>query len=385
MLLVVGLSLGEIGLRIAAWWMPFVDYQLAQPWTRNRIPDPKLGYRVSPYFPGHDRQGYRNADVPSQVDVLAIGDSMTYGFGASAEQAWPQRLQAKSGRVVYNAGVGGYGPCEYGIVLQELLRLAPKVVVLAVTVGNDLSDAYISVFHGHRCPDLALASPEASAALAAADQQQPFPSAPGVGPNAAPPDTGYKRLALYRLVRSVRHQLATSSRLPFREYMDDTFDAASRRPGRIPLEAPPAFRTVFLDPRVLSAFVDTSEIRIQEGLRITLHRFDQMNAELQKRGIKFVVVLLRDKPFVMRPVVERERPDTWARLAPLVSLEDRTVALLSQWLEERRIDHLEAGTAMQQTSAGGRMLFPESDDHHPNGQGYDVIAETVMQFLRSRN
>jgi lysophospholipase L1-like esterase len=381
--LLAWLAIGEIGLRIAASFVPFVDYQLAQPWTRNRILDPQLGYRVSPYYPGHDRNGYRNAEVPPRADVLAIGDSMTYGFAAPADGAWPQRLQRRLSHTVYNAGVGGYGPCEYGIVLREMLMLQPKVVVLAVTVGNDLTDAYSSVHKAGRCPELLAASAQKTA-LAAADRSQPLTSGPPVGPNAVPPDSGFKRLAVFRLLRSVRHQVAISNRMPFREYIDDSFESAARRPGRIALEAPVTFKTVFLDPRQLAAAVDLSDIRIQEGLRITVQTLDQANGELRGRDIKFLVVLLRDKPFVMRPVVERENPDVWRRLKPLVDLEDRLMVQLSQSLRDRQIDTVDASVPMQEAVRNGRMLFPLSDDHHPNSEGYDVIAEAIAAFLHGK-
>lgn len=381
-LLTAGLAVGEVGVRIAAGFSPYVRYQLAPPWTRNRVPDPVVGYRVSPYFAGHDRNGYRNAEVPQRTDVLAIGDSMTYGFAASADGAWPQRLQGRLGGPVYNAGVGGYGPCEYGIVVRELLTLEPKTIVLALTLGNDIADAYVSVHHAGRCRDLAPSSPDATAAFAAVDRLSPLPSGPAVDP--APPDSGLKQLALFRLLRSVRYQLASWDRLPFREYMDDSYESATRRPGRLALSSPETLRTVFVDPRVLAAMVDTSDVRIQEGLRITVQRLEQLNGELRARRIRFVVVLLRDKPFVMKPVVERENPQLWATLSPLVTLEDRLSQQVSEALDARGIAYFGTGLAMQEAVREGRMLYPASDDHHPNASGYDLIADLVWRFLRDK-
>ena len=38
------------------------------------IPDAKLGARPNPGFPGHDRRGFRNPEVPASADVVALGD-----------------------------------------------------------------------------------------------------------------------------------------------------------------------------------------------------------------------------------------------------------------------------------------------------------------------
>jgi hypothetical protein len=144
----------ELALRGAAVSIPVVRYHLAPPWNRNVVNDPVFGYRMSPFYPEHDRRGYRNPDPTSRTDVIAIGDSTTYGFGVPPAEAWPAQLSQLGGRKVYNAGVGGYGPCEYGLVFDEILPDRPKIVVLVIYLGNDLIDAYRSVYVDGRCQEL---------------------------------------------------------------------------------------------------------------------------------------------------------------------------------------------------------------------------------------
>src|SRR4029077_4316852 len=47
------------------------------------VADPKLQLRLPPYAGGHDAKGFRNDRVPEKVDVVAIGDSQTWGVNAS--------------------------------------------------------------------------------------------------------------------------------------------------------------------------------------------------------------------------------------------------------------------------------------------------------------
>src|SRR5713226_1276247 len=56
------------------------------------LDDPILGHRLAPYVTGHDALGFPNARVPERVDVVAVGDSQTYGWGATRENSWPQQL-----------------------------------------------------------------------------------------------------------------------------------------------------------------------------------------------------------------------------------------------------------------------------------------------------
>ncbi len=76
-------------------------------------PHPNLGHVVVPSSGGHDRWGFRNSDVPAKADIVAIGDSVTYGYSASADKSWPAWLAQFSGRSVYNLALGGYGPPDY--------------------------------------------------------------------------------------------------------------------------------------------------------------------------------------------------------------------------------------------------------------------------------
>src|SRR5690242_11593400 len=112
LLVVASLAFCEAALQGAARLSPFVRYQLSPPLLRNAVPDRVLGYRLSPFTPGHDRHGYRNEASASarRQGIVAIGDSMTYGLGAFPDGAWPQQLEGLTHWPVYNAGVGGYGP-----------------------------------------------------------------------------------------------------------------------------------------------------------------------------------------------------------------------------------------------------------------------------------
>ena len=116
-------------------------------------PDAVLGTRMAPNAPGHDARGFRNEAAPAQADLVAIGDSHTWGTNARIDEAWPQVLGRSLGRTAYNLALGGYGPIQYEALAEEALTLRPSVIIVALYVGNDLWDAYVRVWSEDRYRD----------------------------------------------------------------------------------------------------------------------------------------------------------------------------------------------------------------------------------------
>jgi hypothetical protein len=93
------------------------------------IPDAKLGTRPTPNFPEHDARGWRSKQTAGNPEIVALGDSMTYGVRARREDAWPQQLQRMNGSRTYNMAYSGYEPIRYLILAEEALELKPKLVI----------------------------------------------------------------------------------------------------------------------------------------------------------------------------------------------------------------------------------------------------------------
>lgn len=94
--------------------------------------------------------------------ILALGDSMTFGYGVEAEESWPARLQTRlqttgfPAAEVINAGVVAYAPDQELDLLRELLpKVRPDLVILALYVGNDPAEVLL-----HRSAPPMQVSPE---------------------------------------------------------------------------------------------------------------------------------------------------------------------------------------------------------------------------------
>lgn len=76
--------------------------------------------------------------LPEGARVLALGDSLTAGFGALPEQAWPARLAQRSGWVLVNAGLNGDTAAGAQARLAALLAAQRYDAVLIGIGGNDM-------------------------------------------------------------------------------------------------------------------------------------------------------------------------------------------------------------------------------------------------------
>lgn len=78
----------------------------------------------------------RHAAISRGSTVVALGDSLTYGYGAPPEAAYPVRLAALTGWEVANGGVSGDTAAQALARLPDLMKRQPKLVLLGIG-GND--------------------------------------------------------------------------------------------------------------------------------------------------------------------------------------------------------------------------------------------------------
>jgi len=109
----------------------------------NRVPDENIGFRSSQKIPGVDAAGFRNPEgMPKEI--VAIGDSQTFGFNVTSENSWPGFLSRDMGKPIYNFGTGSYGLISYHALLKLFLKPETSVAIVTLYPANDFEEFYAS-------------------------------------------------------------------------------------------------------------------------------------------------------------------------------------------------------------------------------------------------
>ncbi len=117
-------------------------------------PDEAAAYRLRPGFSGLEKARSGEFQTAVRIDqrglradgqrelgggVLALGDSMTFGEGVAAEEAYPARLAARLGVAVANGGVPGYSSRQMAARLEALSpALRPRLVLVTLAALWDM-------------------------------------------------------------------------------------------------------------------------------------------------------------------------------------------------------------------------------------------------------
>lgn len=79
----------------------------------------------------------KNAKINSGSKVIALGDSLTFGYGATPETSYPTVLASKTGWHIINEGING--DTSEGVLnrLDKILEQSPNLILLGIG-GNDV-------------------------------------------------------------------------------------------------------------------------------------------------------------------------------------------------------------------------------------------------------
>jgi hypothetical protein len=402
--LCVGIVLAELTLQAAGLISPRVHYYLTPAWKRVLVRDPQLGFRMSPFYPGNDRWGFRNESVPKECEILTIGASTTFGFSAPPEKSWPRQLEALTGKKTYNMSCGGYGPVEFMVLLERGLALHPKTIMVEIYPGNDIAESYGSVYLENRFPEYKTTDEATLAQIAEADRKATLPqlayqlsgqsSVGGRQSIDAIDATGSgggvrgwlsRHSALYAVAREVSPVISgssTRSELRDNEAPDDNFELAAATPHRVPFSSEPAFRTVFLNPRYCALAYDLTDPRIREGQRIMEMLILRMQEQARANNARLMIVIIPSKAVVYRDLARKHSADLPKDFFDSVASEEQTTATIEDFLKNHQVEFVNPVATLRAAMEERKCLYHETDDNHPNSEGYTVFAEAMSKLFK---
>ena len=358
----ISLFLAELVARLVLSPADYLQVEMVQ--------DPVLGAvpTQSTLSHGFDRWGFRNPDVPASVDILAIGDSHTYGNTATMEDSWPYVLGRLSGRRTYNMGLGGYGPNQYFHLFQtKALSLKPKLIIAGLYMGDDFENAYLITYGLDHWAGLRELPPEK---VDFDIWERPAPM------------SWHKPIRLWLSRHSVIYQLVFHG--PHMGQFQGEYqirNASRLYPSATALFVPEKnIEEAFLPEGMLKRLDQDSE-SVREGMRITFKILTQMNDICRQNGIGFLVTVIPTKEMVFSDYLESNAS------LPLGSVIDRLLRneraareKTFQFLTTSNIRYVDTLPALRK-SREHELYARTATDMHPNGNGYRVIGEAVFEAL----
>jgi hypothetical protein len=335
------------------------------------VPDEILGIVIKAKSPGFDEWGFRNTNVPSKADFVAIGDSHTFGNGARMDDSWPMVLGRLSMQSVYNLGMGGYGPNQYYHLLKtKALILKPRLVLCGLYMGDDFENAYSITYGLEHWSFLRQGQREAVNADiwdARVDTHQGF----------------LKGFRNWLSQNSILYQLVFHGqiRIKIRDFVRamNLFTAPDPHTTYLIVEdhkIHEAFRPIAMRNRL-----DQTSSSVQEGMRITLELLKDMNEICRLNGSQFLVVMIPTKEMVFSEFLEKNPNIQLNKVIDELLLNERIASSeLIKFFRESGIRYVDTLPALKREAPGG--LYNKSDkDMHPNKNGYKVIGEEVYRSL----
>jgi lysophospholipase L1-like esterase len=349
--LVVAVGVAEGLLRVFPTLLP-LELQIAledSPETRGvahahigNLPRPNgtLDIRTSDFEITYstDAHGFNNPDPwPATADIVAIGDSLTFGYGVAPEEAWPALIDRDlPDATLINLGLIGAGPQQYLRIYETFgVQLEPKILLIGFFVANDFWDAEMfDEWQKSGADDNYMVWRDFGRRT---DDQTAFTR------------KALRGLYLYNWARFIRQsyrnwragepkdlQLADGSHLKL-------------RPDHL------ADMTAYIEPG--NPIFD-----------LTLDALERINALATSHGTHVIVVLQPGKEETYLPLLDGSATDPGAPLRAA--------------LEARGIEYLDLLPVFREHARAGARLFFETDGH-PNAEGYRLTAEEVLAHLES--
>ena len=360
--LVLGTLLVEVGGRLV---LNPADYLSAA-----TIPDPVLGIVIEPGAAGFDEWGFRNRVVPAATDVLALGDSHTFGNTAKMAEAWPSVVSRETGLNVYNMGLGGYGPNQYShLLMARGLTLRPKTVIVGLYMGDDFENAY-SITYGLDY-------------WAALRQGTHAPVDADIWGDWEPPGP-FKRLRNWLSRTSMLYRITVHG--PALATLKASLQFGQVSGGEDPSVAVLEDRTDNIHeafrPIRIAAGLDQQRPEVREGMRITFHLLEGMRKACEENHCSLAVVIIPSKETVFAEYFSRHQDVALLQtIESLIANERLARAEVVRFLEGAAIPYVDALPALRK-AVRDELYYRGPADMHPNANGYRVIGEAVAGFLK---
>lgn len=345
-----------------------VERAIAFTGLTQTVDDPALGKRLKPNAAGHDERGFRNEKALEQANIVALGDSATWGINAKKTQTWPQQLEKLSGLTTYNMGLGFYGPIQYLHLTDEALKLNPKYLIVAINLGSDLIDAYSA-----RDP-----KSKSSIAIAKIDVIEQK-----ITQFDFHPQNLQEWLGIFRRQAQLLTLIPNGNFWPFfttfpRYERLRAWAISSPEDGLVYEHK--SMRTI-LETSTRFHALNLNEPIIREGLKITKRAIFDIDQKAKQKNAKLIILLLPTKELIFAKSMQAHSliPQTYQKM---IEMEKKVQDDLLLFLAETNIRSVNPLEILSNAVLHNELVYSLTNDGHPLPHGYYLIASEVNKSLK---
>ena len=394
-----------------------------------QVAHPVLRRAPNPEFPDHDFRGYRNVGLQTQFDIVALGDSQTYGMGSEMWEAWPQQLEFSSGRSVYNMGFGGWTVVQFSYLMDDVFALEPDTVIFGL-YATRFFGAYQQVYyrgnglrfikHGDDplqfLVDRGVVEPVSTTRQKIYEQDsriidvtdpmlgasRPTFESVSFAPKVRSVPYVWRRCKLLRIGPAVERFLLHRCRPWYRWVYRRTGQLPTRMndiDSKAPVPKPKSNQEVkeslvdrfngrvkikhYTDERKRMFGMDLRDVRVAEGFRVTMEALKEMGERCRAREIRFVVLWIPTKEATMYNwLVENYQRGVPEKFHQLYACESLLRHATFSYLSDQSIDVVDGLPRLQACYENDIMPYRFDRDGHPNRIGYRILAEAVCERLQ---
>ena len=358
--------------------------------------DRRLMARMPPNAPGHDKNGFRNASVPQSVDIVAIGDSQTWGINADLNETWPSVLGTLTKSSVYSMALGSWGPLQYDLLTDDALNMSPKIIVIGLYFGNDIFDSCNHVYGSESYNPYKNTQEQDSIKN---DLKQLLERLKSVDDGATRDQyarTYLQQLSADPLTQTIKgladHSmviriLMSKGILPSIPSTEQLYVIASQAWAKEHPDAAMVYHKGGISTTMTFGYrrvgVDLDNKCIKDGIRITKDVFDSIASKVRKTNVRVLFMFIPTKELVYATVDKGLLTGAHNNYTDLVLKETAIKRELQQHCDASAMPCIDATPWLVDAANKDSQLYRVDSDGHPLPTGYRCIAMAAREGITS--
>jgi lysophospholipase L1-like esterase len=109
-----------------------------------------------------------------------------------------------------------------------------------------------------------------------------------------------------------------------------------------------------------------------------------MREAVESAQSQLLIAIFPTKNTVYRELMSQSSPPPPESYFLYLDAEQKLTRSIEEFLSNHQINYVNTTTAIQDRLASNVPTHPESDDGHPNKNGYAAIAEAIMSYMNNR-